>query len=403
MNIGMMISSQAPQAGGGFTFEDDILQAFFRRQAESPHTYFLVGYAPTRPAGLDATGLPWLSLHRSRELRRSQKHARWMRAVRRKLRMKTGPAPLDFELYPDLMGQPLDLICYLTPLTRPVADIPYITNVWDIEHRAQPFFPEISLRGEWESREKRCREIFSRAAYVLTPNARGKEELVASYGLAPERVRTLAHPTPGFALREMERPPGTFSLGHLGITGDYLFYPAQFWAHKNHVCLLLALKEMKVRSGYRPQLVFCGSDKGNREYVEQFARTHGVDDQVVFTGFVSREDLVSLYRHALALVYPSFGGPENLPPLEAFALGCPVIASDIPGTRAQLADAAILVDPTQPGLWAETVLRFRKEPELRDDYIARGRQRAVRYTGDHFARDLLAIFDEFAAYRRTWR
>jgi glycosyltransferase involved in cell wall biosynthesis len=43
------------------------------------------------------------------------------------------------------------------------------------------------------------------------------------------------------------------------------------------------------------------------------------------------------------LRYPSFFGAENLPPLEAFALGCPVIAADMPGAREQLGDAAILV------------------------------------------------------------
>ena len=398
MNVGVMVSGQTPQAGGGYTFEDDILQAFFRLKPDSAHRFFLVGYAENRPAHLESTGLPWLSLHRPRELRRRQK---WEKFWRRVTRAKK-PRALDYEAYPDFAKQAPDLMLYLTPLVRPVADVPYITNVWDVEHRQQPYFPEVSSFGEWESRERRCREIFSRAAYILTPNSRGKEEIVAFYGIAPERVRTLAHATPDFVLKEGGRVVEKKSLEHLGIQGDYFFYPAQFWPHKNHAVLLLALKCLKERDGYAPQLVLCGSDKGNRAFVEQSIRELGLKDQVIFPGFVSREDLVTLYRQAVALVYPSFGGPENLPPLEAFALGCPVIASSIPGALVQLADAAMLVDAVTPELWAQAMLSMKRDEALRQGYIAKGKARAARYTADDFVRDLFAIFDEFSAYRRCW-
>ncbi len=402
MNVGIMVSGQTPQAGGGFTFEDEILEAFFRLRAESSHSFFLVGYPQEKPAHLAHAGLPWLSLHRSRALRRRQKLSRFGRNLGRKLKLFKTPRSRDFEAYPDLQKQPLDLICYLTPLVRPVADIPYITTVWDVEHRFQPFFPEVSLHGEWESRERRCRKIFSRAAYILTPNQRGKKEIMAYYGIDEQRIRTLAHPTPGFALREGARVGDRRSLEHLGIKGDYLFYPAQFWPHKNHACLLLTLKILKEKQGCQPQLVLTGSDKGNRGYVERMARDYALQDQVLFPGFVSRDDLTALYRQASALVYSSFCGPENLPPLEAFALGCPVIASSIAGAVEQLAEAAILVDPAKPELWADAILQLRQNDVLRKEMIARGKHRAALYTSDHFIRDLFAIFDEFAPLRRCW-
>jgi glycosyltransferase involved in cell wall biosynthesis len=287
-------------------------------------------------------------------------------------------------------------------LVRPVADIPYITTVWDLMHRITPFFPELGLHGEWESRERRCREIFPRAAYVLVLNSRGKKEIVDLYGVAEERVRALTLPTPGFALREGAQVREKQSLAHLGVQGEYLFYPAQFWSHKNHVCLLLALRILKEKHGYKPQLVLTGSDKGNKSYVEQMVGDYALREQVIFAGFVSREDLATLYRQSFALVFPSFFGPENLPPLEAFALGCPVVASAIPGHDEQLAGAALLADPTQPEAWAEAIWRLHQETGLREAQIAKGRERALRYTPDHYVADLLKIMDEFAAYRRCW-
>ena len=399
MNIGIMVSSQTPQAGGGFTFEDDILEAFFRLRTESAHRFYLVGYGQERPAHLDPTGLPWLSLHQPREVRRKLKFARLLHRL--KLAKKETKA-LDYEAYPGLQKQPPDLMCYLTPLVRPVADIPYITTVWDLMHRITPFFPELGLHGEWESRERRCREIFPRAAYVLVLNSRGKKEIVDLYGVAEERVRALTLPTPGFALREGAQVREKQSLAHLGVQGEYLFYPAQFWSHKNHVCLLLALRILKEKHGYKPQLVLTGSDKGNKSYVEQMVGDYALREQVIFAGFVSREDLATLYRQSFALVFPSFFGPENLPPLEAFALGCPVVASAIPGHDEQLAGAALLADPTQPEAWAEAIWRLHQETGLREAQLAKGRERALRYTPDHYVADLLKIMDEFAAYRRCW-
>ena len=402
MKIGIMVSSQLPQAGGGFTYEQEILSALFRLKRELPHEFILVGYQRERPAHWQSADLPWLSLYRPKALRRRQKLSGLLEKIGRGLGAKKKRRPLDSEAYPDLVKHPLDLIFYPTPLVRPVADIPYITNVWDVEHRRQPFFPEISLYGEWESREERCRKIFPRAAYVLTPNEQGKKELVAYYGISPERIRTLAHPTPAFALEQGNAPHEVKSLQHLGLRGDFLFYPAQFWPHKNHSCLLLTLQNLRQVNGYAPQLVLTGADKGNRKHIEQMARSLGLQDQVVFTGFVAREELVALYRQALALLYPSFCGPENLPPLEAFALGCPVIASAIPGHREQLGDAALLVDPVQPELWAESIMRLREDDALCQGQIVKGKARAVRYTSDDFARGLFRIFREFEAYRRCW-
>jgi glycosyltransferase involved in cell wall biosynthesis len=185
-------------------------------------------------------------------------------------------------------------------------------------------------------------------------------------------------------------------------TGPYLFYPAQMWPHKNHVNLLEALALLRKRDGLQLSLALSGSDRGNLGYVQQAAARLGVADAVSFLGFVSREDLVGLYRHALALSYVTFFGPENLPPLEAFALGCPVVASNVSGAEEQLADAALLVDPRRPDEIAAAIRDLHDDPVLRANLVERGRQRARRSTGREFVAAVLRWCDEFAAVRRCW-
>ena len=58
--------------------------------------------------------------------------------------------------------------------------------------------------------------------------------------------------------------------------------------------------------------------------------------------------MISFYKYAVALVMPTFFGPTNIPPLEAFALGCPVITSNIYGIPEQVGDAALLVNLDKP-------------------------------------------------------
>jgi glycosyltransferase involved in cell wall biosynthesis len=148
--------------------------------------------------------------------------------------------------------------------------------------------------------------------------------------------------------------------------------------------------------------VLVGSDQGNRRHVERLAEDWGLRSQTHFLGFVTRPELVALYRKAAALTYPTFFGPENLPPLEAFALGCPVVASRVAGAEEQLGDAALLADPHVPDELAQAVAAVLRDPALRGELARRGQARAGRFTGDDFVRGVIRLIDEFESVRRCW-
>ena len=410
MKIGIVLSDQCPDVGGGFTFEQGLVDSLRRLKSETPHELVIIGEAKDAPPAL--AGMPWISLKAARV--KKGKIGREIRRIVGKIvpgqEKSAGVYHLDFERSPQIQAANLDLIVYLNPGFSPFLDIPYIINIWDLAHRVLPFFPEISLGGGWEFRERHYRERLQRAAYIITPNATSRQEIIDFYQVPPAKVRPLRHPTPNDVLRRIDAPPQETPLDHLGISGEFLLYPAQFWPHKNHILLLRMLKVLKEKYGFAPQLVLTGADKplfdesllGNLVYIKQCASELGLDKQVIYAGFVSREVLIALYQKASALVFASFLGPENLPPLEAFALGCPVIASQLPGSQAQFGEAAIQLDPKSPELWADTVHQLRNAPALRELLIARGKARAREFTSDDFIHGLFQIFDDFAPYRSTW-
>jgi glycosyltransferase involved in cell wall biosynthesis len=186
------------------------------------------------------------------------------------------------------------------------------------------------------------------------------------------------------------------------LGSDFLIYPAQFWPHKNHVNVLIALALIKQRRRILIEMVFTGSDKGNERYVREKTLELGLSNQVHMLGFVPREDLTALYCEALALTFASFLGPDNIPPLEAFALGCPVIASRVSGAEEQLGDAALLFEPDDPEQLASAILAIYDDHELRARLIFKGTEVARSRTSEAYLTRVCRLLDKFAATRRCW-
>ena len=101
---------------------------------------------------------------------------------------------------------------------------------------------------------------------------------------------------------------------------------------------------LKDKHNIELDVVFSGGDAGNLDYIKSIVRTLDLTKQVYFLGFIDNDDVVSLYKNSLALVMPTYFGPTNIPPIEAFILGVPVLYSDLPELTDQVRGAALLLD-----------------------------------------------------------
>src|SRR5439155_17628589 len=112
--------------------------------------------------------------------------------------------------------------------------------------------------------------------------------------------------------------------------------------------------------------------------------------------------LDGLYGEAICLTFASFFGPDNIPPLEAFALGCPVIAARVPGSEEQLENAALLFDPAEPADIARVILRVHRDVGLRAELIRRGREIVSAHSPRAYVEQICRILDNFEPVRRCW-
>ena len=297
--------------------------------------------------------------------------------------------------------QQIDIVWFLHPMDTLVS-VPYIATVWDLQHRSRPYFPEVSVTGwSWEERERTYSSILPRASYILTGTHAGKNEIVHYYRVNPDNVIVNPLPAPSSST---ENHSDTISdiRKRYGIRADFVIYPAQFWPHKNHINLLIALAILNRKRGKTIDMVFTGSDTGNADHVLEKISELGLHDQVHMLGFVPREDLKALYSKARALTFPSFFGPDNIPPLEAFALGCPVTASRVSGAEEQLGDAALLFDPANPDDIASAILTILEDDQLRARMTQNGADIAKVRTPQAYVALVCTAFDKFDPIRRCW-
>jgi hypothetical protein len=190
-----------------------------------------------------------------------------------------------------------------------------------------------------------------------------------------------------------------------GLPERYLLFPAQFWPHKNHVRVVQALGRIRRKRGIDVAVAMCGSAGDPQrdsllKRVRATARAEGVEDLVHYLGYVDDDLMGPLYSASRGVILPTFFGPTNIPVLEAWAIGVPVLTSDIRGIREQCGDAAILVDPDSSESIADGMYSLWSDEGVRRDLVRRGTERLGRYGRQEYLARLSAIVVQAARLAR---
>lgn len=264
-----------------------------------------------------------------------------------------------------------------------------IATIHDLMHRYQPSFPEVSAKGRYGTREHRFRNIASWCTGVMVDSEVGRQHVVESYGVSAAKVYPLPYVAPSCLQDKRER--ADFDA-HYRLPAKFLFYPAQFWPHKNHLRLLDAVHRVAERY---PDiaLVLSGGKHHAFDEVQQRVEDLGMHERIRFVGYVPDADLSGLYRRARALVMPTFFGPTNIPPLEAMATGCPVLVSGIYGMPEQCGDAALYFDPNSTTDMVERIAQIWSDDAVAAEMVRKGLERSRHNGQPQFNRRLAEIVD----------
>lgn len=275
-----------------------------------------------------------------------------------------------------------DLRAYQYPL-------PSLVSIHDLMYRYEKRFPESSSGWAWWNRERINHNNCRWCTGILVDSELGREQMVECYDVPEKRVHALPFIAPRYMTETRVR--ADFDKVY-PLPEKYLFYPAQFWWHKNHKHLIEAVALLKEELPDL-KLVLSGGKQNAYETVVEQVHQLGLDDDVLFLGYVPDADMPELYRRARALVMPTYYGPTNVPPLEAFTAGCPVAISGIYAMPEQAGGAALHFDPDRPADIADCIRRLWTDDDLCRDLAAKGRARIAGWGQEQFNQRLRQILD----------
>lgn len=261
---------------------------------------------------------------------------------------------------------------------------PFAYTLHDLQEN---YFPENFPWWQRTWRHQVYAQLSGRARRVICESRYVKTDIVRFFGVAEERIAVIAAPP----LRPfvMDEPDDRLQAvrDRLRLPGKFLFYPAQFWIHKNHLRLLEAFREVATEMPDL-NLVLTGKKRDEYDAVMSAVSKFGLSEKVRHLGYVEQDDLQSIYKLATALVMPSLFESISIPIYEAFQVGTPVVASNILAIPEQVGDAGLLFDPRSVASIKDAIIRIAKDPAAARRFGERGKDRMSAMTPERYGAQL---------------
>lgn len=228
------------------------------------------------------------------------------------------------------------------------------------------------------------------AAQVIADSQATRDDLLSVARVEQSRVTTV----PLAASPEFLRPQSSEAVAAVrqayALERPYIVSLATLEPRKNLGALVDAY-DRACAQGLEADLVLIGG-KGWGEDTLTPRVERPRQGRVRLTGYVPREDLPPLLAGALLMAFVTLGEGFGLPALEALAVGCPLVASDIPVLHEVVGPCALYADPRDPESIAHALVRLGGDSDLMARLRRHGQERAAGYTWERTAQETLAVY-----------
>lgn len=366
MHIAIDAHSVGTQLAGNVTYITSLIEAVAEIDQKNQYTLYV-----TKPKAVECYTNRWANFR----VRRTLPHSPIIR--------------IPLTLTAELRLRPVDIL-FVQFTAPPFAPCKVVSMIPDIsyEHLPETF--------KWRSRfqmKLTIRQTAKSAAHIITPSEYSRQDLIKTYRLPPEKIAMIPH-----AASDLFKPvTDTEEINRIrqkyNLNGDFILGVGSIQPRKNLIRLIEAYSILVKKGTDIPPLVLVGKKAWLFEETVKATDVHGVEDRVIFTGFVPDEDLPALYSTAKCFVYPSYFEGFGLPPLEAMQCGTPVIAGDRTSLPEVVGDAGLLVDPFDVNAIASALQRIISDDKLREDLRRKGLERASKFSWTEAARQTIDVFE----------
>jgi len=238
-----------------------------------------------------------------------------------------------------------------------------------------------------------------KASKIIAVSYATKRDLVHYLGIPEERIAVIHEGID----RKIFKP-----IPHRPMPYPYILYVGSEHPRKNLSTLLKAFSRLKQESDFKDlKLVKVGKAGGGevdfRKETLWTIETLNLRNEVIFTEYVSNEELGAYYSNAECFVFPSLCEGFGFPPLEAMSCGCPVISSNVSSLPEVVGEAAIQVNPRDIDELVKAVQEVLTNKDLRKKVIQEGFKQARKFSWEYAAQKTLQVHQEMEEKLRNYK
>lgn len=271
---------------------------------------------------------------------------------------------------------------------------PYVVTIHDIGPLTHPQF--FGKRSEWIMKTSLKQAIKKADAFICVSNTTAIElgnyvSMKYKIDLTDRIFVSLEGVSEDF-FNPTDKSQNDFNF-LLNSNKSFILAVGKISPRKNLGGVIEAMANIKCKIPHH--LVTVGGDGWDFHSVKKMAASSGIEDRIHFLGYVNDSDLMSLYRKADALVYPSLFEGFGLTVLEAMASGCPVITSNISSLPEVAGSAGILVNPNDTSEIADAIELLCTNQNTREHYSSVGKNHARKFSWEKSAEEVAKIYFQF--------
>jgi glycosyltransferase involved in cell wall biosynthesis len=364
VRLGFFIAMAGRRAGGPETYEVSLIRELVALGGGHEYHVFCAHAESARALGLDR---PDVRCHL--------------------LRPRFRPVSYLVSLPASILRTAPDLV-HATFIPPVVAPVPYVLTVHDAGMFEHPEFYDFRRGALLRALIGRG---IQRARLLICPTEATREVIAGKFRVPAGRLAVIPH---GVSPRFRPVDPGEMGqrLRRYETGGRYVLFPGKLIRNKNVLRVMEAFARFRRAAGEPVNLVISGRRAWRLDGLDETIARHGLAPFVRELGYIDEDDMPALYAGAEMVVFPSLYEGFGLPVIEAMACGTPVVTSNIPVLREVSGGAALTADPYSAEAIADAMTRVWSEPALRADLVARGLERASRFSWRRTAEATLAAY-----------
>jgi glycosyltransferase involved in cell wall biosynthesis len=286
----------------------------------------------------------------------------------------------------------LDVVHLLHAFPPAATAMPLVATVHDLFPLERP---EWYRRSERWTYRRSLELIQVRARRVVAPSSYVADRLTTVLGVPPERVEVVPNGVSGAFAGAVSEAEIDACCRRFGVEpGRFAVCVGAVSTRKNVIALVRALDRPGLNAV--PLLLVGGDGHGAAAVNAEIARLDG-RARAARTGYLPDREVAALVRGAAVLAHPALAEGFGMVPLEAMAVGTPVIAARTSSIPEVVGDTALLVDdPANPGGWADALGELIDSARRRDELARAGRRRASEFSWARTARTMRRVYEDAA-------